>query len=62
MISIYAPMITSTLAVTCAVFLIAEGDFAGAGAWLIFSTMMMMVSRFESVMQYITLVESSKQE
>ena len=62
MISIYAPMITSTLAVTCAVFLIAEGDFAGAGAWLIFSTMMMMVSRFESVMQYVILVEGSKQE
>jgi len=61
MISIYAPMVTSTLAVICAVFLIATGDFAGAGAWLIFSTIMMLVARFEAFLQQAVKIRAEVQ-
>ena len=60
MINVYAPMATGTLAAACAIILIVKGDFAGAGAWLIFSTMMVMVSRFESILQYIVVSEKKK--
>ena len=61
MISIYAPMVTSTLAVICAVFLIATGDFAGAGACLIFSTIMMLVARFEAFLQQAVKIRAEVQ-